>query len=68
MIRAGVQCSINTDDPAMFDTNLSNEYEVAAGLGCPPKLAFQAGLLGALCNEDTRSKLASFQESIGGPG
>jgi aminodeoxyfutalosine deaminase len=30
---AGVRCTINTDDPAMFGTDLSVEHEVRPGLG-----------------------------------
>ena len=33
MLRAGVRCSISTDDPAMFGTDLAHEYRVAARLG-----------------------------------
>lgn len=57
MVAAGVLCSINTDDPAMFGTDLSTEHEVARGLGCTPDLAFRAGVKGALCDATTRARL-----------
>jgi aminodeoxyfutalosine deaminase len=57
---AGIPCTINTDDPAMFGTDLGREYEVAAQLGVSPAEAYQAGLAGALCDEVTRAKLAAL--------
>ena len=57
LVEAGVLCSISTDDPAMFDTDLTRDYDAARSLGVGARAAFEAGLAGALCDETTRGRL-----------
>lgn len=54
---AGIQCSISTDDPEMFDTDLSRDYEAATSLGLSPQSIYDAGVAGALCDHETRVRL-----------
>lgn len=60
---AGIRCSISTDDPAIFDTDLTRDYEAAASLGVSPRAAYEAGLAGALCDDETRERLRRIGDS-----
>jgi aminodeoxyfutalosine deaminase len=57
LVAAGVRCSISTDDPAMFDTDLTRDYEAAESFGLEPRSFYEVGVAGALCDEETRARL-----------
>jgi aminodeoxyfutalosine deaminase len=54
---AGIACSVSTDDPAMFGTDLSAEYAAAIELGVTARDCYLAGQRGALCDTATKSDL-----------
>ena len=63
LVSAGVLCSISPDDPAMFETDLSRDYEAATTLGLSPRAAYDAGVAGALCDDETRERLRQVGDS-----
>ncbi|MDP9332857.1 MAG: adenosine deaminase [Actinomycetota bacterium] len=67
MLEAGVLCSISTDDPAMFDTDLSRDYDAAARLGLSAREAYRAGILGALCDDETLLSLEAIAADFAWP-
>jgi aminodeoxyfutalosine deaminase len=65
LVTAGVRCSVSTDDPAMFDTDLTRDYEAASSLGLSPDAAYESGLRGALCDDATKARLREIGETFG---
>jgi aminodeoxyfutalosine deaminase len=63
LVAAGVRCSISTDDPAMFDTDLARDYEAAESFGLEPRSFYEAGVTGALCDEETRARLQAVGDA-----
>lgn len=64
LLAAGVRCTVNTDDPAMFGIDLGGEHDVARNLGASPLACYQAGVHGALCDEATRSELRRIGDNF----
>jgi len=64
LLAAGALCSISTDDPAMFGTDLTREYATAATIGADPRAAFAAGVEGARCDDDTRERLRTIGQQF----
>jgi aminodeoxyfutalosine deaminase len=64
LVAAGIPCSVSTDDPEMFDTDLTREYEAACSLGIRPETFFEAGVKGALCDEAARDRLRAIAQSF----
>ena len=61
---AGIACSVSTDDPAMFGTDLSADYAAARELGVTAWDCYAAGRRGALCDALTRSELGRIGEAF----
>lgn len=70
--RAGLRLALGSDDPAMFGTDLVNEYLNAARLGLPPaalvrlaEMSFEAAFLPETVRRACCDRLAAAANSVG---
>jgi aminodeoxyfutalosine deaminase len=64
LVGAGIPCTVSTDDPEMFDTDLTREYDAVMSLGLDPRGFYEAGVEGALSDEPTRERLRQIGEEF----
>jgi aminodeoxyfutalosine deaminase len=64
LVAAGIACSVSTDDPAMFGTDLSADYAAARDLGVTARDCYLAGQRGALCDPRAKSELQRIGEAF----
>jgi aminodeoxyfutalosine deaminase len=60
LLAAGVPCTVNTDDPTFFSCDLDTEHAAARSIGAGPRAAFEAGIAGALCDQETKQRLRTI--------
>jgi aminodeoxyfutalosine deaminase len=61
---AGIACSVSTDDPAMFATDLAADYAAAMKLGVTARDCYLAGQRGALCDAQTKRELRQIGDAF----
>jgi aminodeoxyfutalosine deaminase len=61
---AGIACSVSTDDPAMFGTDLAADYAAARELGVTGRDCYLAGQRGVLCDARTKSQLQKIGDAF----
>jgi aminodeoxyfutalosine deaminase len=64
LVAAGIACSVSTDDPAMFGTDLASDYSAALELGVSARDCYLAGQRGALCDAQTKHKLQQIGDAF----
>ncbi|TAJ50167.1 MAG: adenosine deaminase [Herbiconiux sp.] len=69
LLAQGLQVTINTDDPAMFGTDLGTEHAFARSVGADPRRLFDAGVAGQVAGPEMSAHLRAVGVSHWGePG
>ena len=70
MLDLGLPVTVNTDDPAMFGTDLGVEHAFARSVGADPRSLFEAGVLGQVSGPEMAERLRAIGEAhwAGGQG
>lgn len=68
LIASGIPLTINTDDPAMFGTDLGVEHRLAIEAGADPRALFEAGILGQLAGDEVADRLRAIADAHWGVG
>jgi aminodeoxyfutalosine deaminase len=63
LLAGGIPCTVSTDDPEMFDTDLTREYDAVLSIGVDPKTIYEAAVEGALCSGETRARLREIGQA-----
>lgn len=63
MLAAGVKCSISTDDPALMETDLARECEVATHLGHTSRDMYAHALDGVFCDAGLKARLRALGDT-----
>jgi aminodeoxyfutalosine deaminase len=63
MLEQGLDITINTDDPAMFGTDLGTEHAIALAAGAEPRALFDAGVLGQVSGAEMDARLRAIGDA-----
>jgi aminodeoxyfutalosine deaminase len=66
LLAHGLGVTVNTDDPAMFGTDLGAEHAFALSVGADPRQLFDAGVLGQVAGAEMGGRLAAIGDAYWG--
>lgn len=66
LLDSGVGITVNTDDPAMFGTDLGEEHRIALAAGADARALYNAGVLGQVGGDDIEAELVRIANDYWG--